>query len=311
MLTLISLLAVGFALGMRHAMDADHVLAVATIVTRERNLRSAASIGMLWGIGHALTVLVVGALILLFELVISERLGMALEFAVGLMLAGLGIVSLWTAVRHRRAPRGLLPLPGAPGPHRQHLVNLGTRGIAAFSVGTGGATAVGGALPLRFRSLPACSEEPAHEHVHAHGDYMHLHAHSHGPGVHGHAEDATPQGRLDHWFGGLTFYQRLRPVLVGVVHGLAGSAAVALLVLAAVSDTLWGLAYLVIFGVGTTVGMMLVTLLLAAPLRFGAARSPRVGLGLRIGAGALSLGFGLFLMYQIGFVQGLFTAVRA
>ena len=308
MLTLISLLAVGFALGMRHAMDVDHVLAVATIVTRERNLRSAASIGMLWGIGHALTVLVVGGLILLFELVISERLGMALEFAVGLMLAGLGIVSLWTALGRGSARRGLLPLPGAPGPYRHPFVNIGTRGIAA---GTGGAAAMEAAPSLRYRSLPAGSEEPAHEHVHAHGDYMHLHMHSHGSGVHGHAEDATPQGRLDRWFGGLTLYQTLRPVLVGVMHGLAGSAGVALLVLAAVTDTLWGLAYLVIFGAGTTVGMMLVTLLIAAPLRFGAARSPRVGLGLRIGAGGLSLAFGLFLMYRIGVVQGLFTAVLA
>jgi len=308
MLTLISLLAVGFALGIRHAMDADHVLAVATIVTRERNLRSAASIGVLWGVGHALTVLMVGVFILLFELVISARVGMALEFAVGIMLTGLGIASLWSAWRHRRASSGLLSLPGDSGLHRHFLVDVGTGGVAT---GAGGAAAMGGASPLRYRSLPAGVEEPAHEHVHAHGDYMHLHKHRHGAGAHGHAEDATPQGRLDRWFGHLTLYQMLRPVLVGVVHGLAGSAGVALLVLAAVSDILWGVAYLIVFGMGTMVGMMLVTLLIAAPLRFGAARAPGVGLSLRIGAGALSLGFGLFLMYHIGVVQGLFTAVPA
>jgi high-affinity nickel-transport protein len=86
-----------------------------------------------------------------------------------------------------------------------------------------------------------------HAHPHQHEDYVHDHPHGHEPGAHGH--EATPLSRLDRWFGGLGPYQIVRPIVIGVVHGLAGSAAVALLVLATIRDPLWAIGYLLLFGV--------------------------------------------------------------
>ncbi len=301
MLTLFSLLAVGFALGLRHALDADHVLAVATIATRARGLRPAAMMGILWGIGHSLTVFVVGTAILVLGLAIPERLGMALEFGVGIMLVGLGAATL------RTAWRGASAAVDAPEQsHRAataHYLGVGASPLNGVAGGTAGAALA--QAPLRYRTVGRSADNQAHAHAHVHGDYVHTHAHGHGDGAHGHREDDTPQGRLDRWLGGLTLYQIARPVVVGVVHGLAGSAAVALLVLASVGSPAQGFAYLVVFGLGTTVGMMLVTLLIAAPMALGSDRSAGLGQVLKIGAGALSLAFGMFLMYEVGIEQGL------
>ena len=272
MLTLLSLIAVGFFLGMRHATDADHVVAVATIVTREGSLRGAAAIGALWGVGHGVTVAIVGCLIILFGVVIPPRVGLAMEFAVAVMLVLLGLFTLSAIARQAREALAL------------HLLH-GTHGAAH-----------------------AHADADGHTHVHAHGDYVHAHAHGHGDGAHGHPEQSTPQAWLDRHFGGLGLYQILRPVVVGVVHGLAGSAAVALLVLTAIRDPMWGLVYLLVFGVGTVAGMMLITVAIAAPFAIGAKRLPLVSAGVRAAAGVLSLGFGLFLMYQVGVVGGLFSA---
>lgn len=300
MLTLLSLLAVGFALGMRHAMDADHVLAVTTIVTRERSLRAAAGIGLLWGIGHSLTVFAVGSAILAMGLVIPERFGMAMEFAVGMMLVVLGAMTLWTLWRDM-CTGGVVTLPGAMGTHEAHYVGLSARALAGAATGAPARAAV------RYGAIAQAGRSGAHAHVHAHGDTMHTHSHRHGGG-HGHGEFATVLGRLDRWFGRLTPYQVLRPILIGVVHGLAGSAGVALLVVTGVGDTLRGVAYLAVFGAGTTVGMMAITLLIAAPLATAGGRSAVLGLVLRFAAGWLSLAVGLFLMYRIGYVEGLLGA---
>ena len=296
MLTLVSLLAVGFALGLRHAMDVDHVLALATIATRTRGLRPAAMMGILWGIGHSLTVFVVGTAILVLGLAIPERLGMALEFGVGIMLAGLGAATLWRAWRGDSPER-------SRSAARAHYLGVGASPLNAVTGGAAGAAL--DQAPVRYRTVVRSADGQPHAHAHVHGDYVHAHPHGHGDGAHGHREEDTPQGRLDRWLGGLTVYQTVRPVVVGVVHGLAGSAAVALLVLASVDSAAQGLAYLVVFGLGTTVGMMLVTLLIAAPMALGSGRSAGLAQALKIGAGALSLAFGMFLMYQVGIEQGL------
>ena len=262
---LASLLVLGFLLGVRHATDADHIVAIATIVSRQRNLRGSAMIGAVWGVGHTLTILVVGGAIILFGIVIPPRLGLAMEFGVGIMLLLLGVLTL---------------------------------------TGMGGVINEAASLihPSRW-GLPN-----PRGHVHAHGDYVHRHVQMGGVDEHGHREDQTSLARLDAWFGGLAFYQWLRPLAIGIVHGLAGSAAVALLVLTLVRDPVWAIAYLLLFGAGTIGGMMVITLGLSAPFAVTSSRLPGLNLPLRAAAGLISFVFGLFLIYEIGFADGgLFT----
>jgi high-affinity nickel-transport protein len=254
-MTFLSILFLGFFLGMRHATDSDHVVAVTTIVSRQRSIGSAVVTGIYWGIGHSFTLLVVGGAIVLFGVVIPERLGLSLEFCVALMLILLGALNLRATMRSLR-----------------------------------NAVAQSG---------------PVHAHPHQHGDYVHTHVHGHGPEPHGHADDAVPPAKLDHWFGRVKLYQMLRPIVIGVVHGLAGSAAVALLVLPAIRNPAWAMAYLLVFGLGTIAGMTLTTATIAVPVTCST-RFHFCHRHLGTAAGLVSLGFGLFLAYQIGFVEGLF-----
>ena len=205
MLPSISILLLGFLLGMRHATDADHVVAVTTIVSDERSLRRASGIGALWGIGHSITILLVGGAIVAFRLTIPPRLGLALEFSVALMLIALGLMTL-----------------------------------ARRKVGS--------------------------------------------------ARSVT------------------RPVAVGVVHGLAGSAFVALVVLAAVPETWLALVYLALFAAGTIAGMAVITAAIAVPSALTARRFIGVQRYVQIASGVVSLAFGLMLARQ-DLARGLFAAV--
>jgi len=229
-LTLFAILALGFLLGMRHATDADHVVAMTTLVARERSSRSALVLGACWGVGHTLTLLGVGGAIVLFGLVIPPRLGLSLEMTVAVMLILLGAFNLTGAA--------------------ERLEAASARQRATALVFAAPAPTLGARLSATARR------------------------------------------------GG-------RSLLVGVVHGLAGSAALALLVLTTVHDARSALVYLVVFGAGTIASMMLVTALLAVPLRIAAARFASAERVLARASGALSLAFGLFLAYRIGFVQGL------
>ena len=250
-LGLLAVLALGFFLGMRHATDADHVVAVSTIVSRERRVGSAAWIGALWGAGHTITILAVGAGIILFTLVIPPRVGLSMEFSVGLMLVLLGWVNL--------------------------------RGLRA-----------------RSREIAIEESRGATEgQVHRRGRRMHAHPHQ---------ESEAPVRSMDRIFGRWTVYQWLRPLVVGLVHGLAGSAAVALLVLTTLHNSRWAVAYLLIFGVGTIAGMMLITVTMASALHYAGSRSAWINHRLSLATGLLSVAFGLFIVYQMGFVHGLFTA---
>ncbi len=260
MLELFPLMALGFFLGMRHATDADHVIAVTTIVSRERSVWLAALIGSLWGLGHTLTIVAVGGAVILLGVVIPPRLGLTMEFSAAVMLTLLGVLNLTGILRWLWAGLGI-DRHGRPLPQR----------------------------------LP-----------HVHGDYVHTHFHGHEP--HGHAENETPQARLDRLFGRLSLCQTIRSLIVGLIHGLAGSAAVVLLVLPTIRDPRWALAYLLIFGVGTIAGMMLITMVIAVPFAYTASRFGRVNHYLGVASGFVSLGFGLFLAYQIGVVDGLLTA---
>ena len=258
MITLLSIIVLGFFLGMRHATDPDHVIAVTTIVSRQRSIRNAALIGLLWGLGHTITILVVGSAIILFGVVIPARVGLTMEFSVGLMLILLGILNL--------------------------------SGIMRWITGT--------LTPVQVRQ---------HSHLHGHGDYIHSHSHSHRPEKHGHGENATPVGWMDRTFGRLGFYQVIRPLAVGIVHGLAGSAAVALLVLTTIRVPSWAILYLLVFGIGTVAGMMLSTAAIAVPFAFSESRFAGLNRGLGLVSGLVSLTFGLIIVYRMGFVSGLFT----
>ncbi len=112
---------------------------------------------------------------------------------------------------------------------------------------------------------------------------------------------------MERMFGRLGPYHVVRPLAVGIVHGLAGSAAVALLVLATIRVPSWAILYLVVFGIGTIAGMMLITTAIAVPFTFSEGRFARLNRGLGLVSGLVSLAFGLFIVYQMGIVNGLFT----
>jgi high-affinity nickel-transport protein len=266
MISFLSILAVGFFLGMRHATDPDHVIAVTTIVSNQRNSMRAALIGAFWGVGHTVTIFVVGAGIILFNLVIPVRVGLSMELSVAVMLIILGLANV--AGFLRSMPAGSMP-PGS--------ISAGDQ------------------------------PEVTHSHPHSHGDYVHSHSHTHLAESHPHATDHTPLAWMDRAFGRSGLYQYFRPFVVGVVHGLAGSAAVALLVLTTIRNVHWAIAYLLIFGVGTIAGMMLITMSLASVFTMAGKGRQRFSRRLAFASGLLSLGFGLFVAYQICFVYGLFT----
>jgi len=256
-ISLLAVLSLGFFLGMRHATDADHVVAVSTIVSRERRIGSAALIGGLWGLGHTITILIVGAGIILFTLVIPPRLGLSMEFSVGLMLILLGVLNL----------RGFWKQMD------------------------------GGEVEK--------TASHAHEHSHEHEGGVVLHRH--GAVTHSHAAVDTAADFMDARFGRWKVYQWVRPLVVGLVHGMAGSAAVALLVLATLHNTHWAVAYLFIFGVGTIAGMMVITVAMASALKYAGEKSVWINRRLAVATGLLSVAFGMFIVYQMGFAHGLFT----
>ena len=246
-------IALGFLLGMRHATDADHVIAVTTIVTRQREIAAAAATGLLWGVGHTLTVMAVGSAIILFNLVIPDRIGLGMELSVAVM-----------------------------------LMVLGAFNVAAF-------------LNLRPGTWRRLGSSPSrvHAHPHSHGDYVHSHPHGHAPDVHPHAPDQTPLASIDRRFSRFWIYAYARPIVVGVVHGLAGSAAVTLLVVAAVPDPRWAIAYLLVFGLGTIAGMMLITMSIASAFRLSGGRSEMVTRRLGLACGTASIVFGVSFAYRI------------
>jgi high-affinity nickel-transport protein len=188
---------------MRHALDADHVVAITAIVTREKSLGKAARVGAWWGLGHSATILLVGGSIVVFRLAIAPRVALAFEFVVALMLIALGILNIARARDESAAP-----------------------------------------------TFP--------------------------------------------------------PLVVGIVHGLAGTAAIALLVLAAIPAPIDGIIYLTVFGVGTILGMIAVTAAIAAPAMAATHRIVSLRRTIRVGAGALSLIFGVWLARDIGVDRGLF-----
>ena len=238
----VGIVLLGLFLGMRHSTDPDHVVAVSTITSRERSVGQGALIGVLWGVGHTLTIFLVGSAIILFGLVIPPRVGLSMEFSVALMLVLLGVLNLtgalrWLTERFTPASRGTAPEPAKSNTGRK-----------------------------------------------------------------------AAESSLDRLMSRYGSYQVFRPLVIGLVHGLAGSAAVALLVLSTIRSPLWAIAYLLVFGIGTIIGMMLMTSAMAIPVAYTGKHFDLAGRYLSPISGIVSTGFGLFLIYQIGFVDGLFKA---
>lgn len=227
-------LALGFVLGLRHALEADHVAAVATFSTEERDLWRSSLVGAWWGTGHTAALLVFGAAIVALRLVITARVSQFLEFTVGLMLIVLGANVLRKLAR----------------------------------------------------------DSAIHVHTHEHGGAVHSHLHVHlADPAHEHRHHVVRVAG--------------RPFVVGVVHGLAGTAAVLLLVVGAIPSALLALGTILIFGIGTIGGMMAMSVLMSVPLAYTAGRVKTAERALRFAAGAFSLAFGVFLAWNVGLIQAL------
>ena len=226
--SIVAVIAIGGLLGFRHAFEPDHLAAVSTLATRPgARLWSAARLGLVWGLGHTVTVGVVVLLIMALGVRVPARFWPGAELLVAALLVLLGAVVIW------RYARG-----------RWHM----------------------------------------HAHAHNRGS-PHIHLHSHATGTtHGHAHAAVDARRS------LGF---------GIAHGLAGSGAIAVLLVAAVPDTMSRLAYFAAFGAGTIMGMLAVSLTLSIVVRFAAARSTKWATVLHMGAALGSVVAGLILAWNV------------
>lgn len=230
--TPLALLGFGFVLGIRHALDVDHLAAVSTILSERRSLWRSSLVGAIWGVGHTTSLLVVAVLMIALHAEIPPPVAMTLELGVAAMLIGLGLNLLWTLWRGGRV----------------------------------------------------------HHHVHAHGGRLHVHPHVHVPG---------PVG-VD---GG--HHHVRRPFLVGLVHGLAGSAGLMLVVAASIPQPALALAYVVLFGAGSIGGMTAMSTLLGAPLALAGERFARAEGTVRVCAAVGSVVVGVLLAWEIGTHAGL------
>ena len=234
---LFSVIFLGFLIGMQHAMEADHVAAVASLATHSRSLGQTARQGAAWGAGHALTLLLFGGLVLVMDTLVPERFAQGLELAVGFMLVLLGLDVLRRLVKER-----------------------------------------------------------IHFHHHQHGTAVHFHAHSHEPGR-PHSVDPHQHEHVEAF--------PLRALLVGMMHGMAGSAALIILTLNSVLSVTQGILYIALFGVGSIVGMALLAAVISLPLRYSSRSFTWAHNGLKAAVGLVTIGVGSKLIYELGIIQGL------
>jgi ABC-type nickel/cobalt efflux system permease component RcnA len=252
-MTALSILFVGLLLGMKHATEADHLAAVATLATRQSSLAQTLRQGVAWGIGHTLTLMLFGGAVLALGQVISPSLEQALETAVGIMLIVLGADVLRRLVRDR-----------------------------------------------------------IHFHVHRHvAGPEHVHAHSHrgeAPPRRGMDESRGPRGPRHAEAPHLHEHAKrwpLRALAVGMMHGLAGSAALVMLSLQAVPSVALGLGYITLFGAGSIFGMALLSVAIAVPLKLSAAYLTRMHHSMTALVGLFSCVLGAFMVLEVGYLKAL------
>ncbi len=227
---MISILALGFLIGMQHALEADHVAAVSSIVARRSRYGDIVRHGLTWGLGHTLTLFVFAGAAIFLGRAIPDNIMGPIEGAVGIMLIGLGLHVLWRLWRDR-----------------------------------------------------------VHFHPHRHGDgQVHLHAHSHAGETQPHH---ASHHEHEHGF-------RWRTLLVGLMHGLAGSAALLVLAVSRASDPVAGLGYVLVFGVGSMVGMGVLSSVIAVPFVLTARRLTLINRGLQLAVGGVTIGIGALTVYR-------------
>jgi len=227
--SIVAVLVIGGLLGLRHAFEPDHLAAVSTLATRPGGSRlwSAARLGLIWGLGHTVTVGAVALLVVVLGVQLPAKLWPTAELVVAALLILLGMMVIWRYARGRW-----------------------------------------------------------HMHAHAHSaaaPHLHLHSHAADPS-HGHAHPSVDARRS------LGF---------GIAHGLAGSGAIAALLVAAVPDTMSRLVYFAAFSAGTVVGMLGVSLTLSVLVRFAADRGARWATMLHVGAAVGSVVAGVVLAQQV------------
>jgi hypothetical protein len=218
----LTLLGLGLVLGLRHALDTDHLAAVSTVLAQRPSLRASGMIGFSWGLGHTVVLFLVGAAVLVLRVRIPEPFALAAEFGVGAMLVLLG-----------------------------------------------------GMLGMRL------IRERWHLHRHDHDGEQHVHLHSHG---------LIEDHRHGHWW-----HDSVRPFCIGMAHGLA----LLLIVLSAARSVSEGLTYIVVFGLGSIIGMMLVGIAVSLPVLWSLSLGRPVFLAVQGLASLGSVAVGLMMMFHI------------
>jgi len=231
-------LLVGFLLGLRHATDTDHIVAVSTLVSDTTGARRAARVGAYWGLGHLMTIFVVGSALIVLRVGMTSRVQWTLDLMVALVLMWLGV-----------------------------------------------------------RTIRKCFIGRYHFHRHEHGEVVHRHLH-----FHAHSESSHQHDSESHLHARRGLGHGAQPLIVGMAHGLAGTAGLALLVLSSIPSRAVGVAYLLVFGLGALTGMAAFSALLGLPFARAAARLTWLN-AMRLVAGAGSGILGAVLAYRAFFPQ--------
>jgi high-affinity nickel permease len=231
-MTLVNTLLLGFLIGLKHALEVDHVAAVASLASKATSVREGLTLGFSWGLGHTITLFIFSSIVLILDTLISAQLALTLEFFVGCMLVFMGGAIIKEIVKKR-----------------------------------------------------------IHLHMHNHSDgTTHLHFHSHA------------QDNVEHQH---TQQFSIRALLVGMMHGMAGSAALIVLTLDSVSSIKTRLVYIFLFGVGSVIGMTLLSLLMIIPLRHSEYAANLTYQGLQVFIGLVTLFLGMIIIYETSVTNGL------